>query len=218
MEPENKAAINLLKKEAAELNIALNNKQLLLFDGYLTELQHWNKKINITAITETDEIIIKHFIDSLVLVNLGELCGKLADIGSGGGFPGIPLKIAKPELFVVLIESKRKKANFMRHILRKMGLSGVEVFNGRSEEFKQKEYFDCAVSRAFADVQTFWEHARPLLKKGGRALAMKGKNLDREKLFNNFKEKQIGSFTKKTYVLPFQKGLRTLIIMQKCFT
>ena len=167
---------NILKSTGSETGINLDEKEQELFGIYLRELIEWNRKINITSIKTTEDIVIKHFLDSLMVLNYITLSGRVADIGSGGGFPGIPLKIKKPSLYVVLMESNRKKANFLRHTIRSLGLQGIEVYNGRAESYDRKSAFDYAVSRAFSDLKSFCTLAVPLLKTGGHVVSMKGKS------------------------------------------
>ena len=213
-----KGAKELLKNIAAEIQTDLNDQELELFEIYLRELNEWNRKINITSIKNTEDIIIKHFIDSLYVLKYVTLSGKIADIGSGGGFPGIPLKIKKPALDMVLIESSRKKANFLQHAIRSLHLKGIVVYNGRAEEFAGKGYFDFAISRALADLTSLCILALPLLKMGGHIVSMKGKEAEKE-----IKEKQLQDNGAKlirmsSFTLPRDKGRRNIILIQKCFT
>jgi 16S rRNA (guanine527-N7)-methyltransferase len=206
---------------ASDLNINLNEKEVELFEIYLNELQEWNKKINLTSIRDTDDIILKHFYDSLTLLYHVPLSGKIVDLGSGGGFPGIPIKIIAPFLEVLLIESVRKKANFLNHIIGSLNLKGIEVFNGRAEDFPGKEYFDYAVSRAFGSLKIYLKTAIPLVKNGGYIVAMKGRNVDGEleeaqKKFH----KTACLHNKISFDLPLNAGKRTIIVFkkEKCFT
>ena len=213
-----KESKDLLKNTASEIQTDLNDKELKLFEIYLRELNEWNSKINITSIKNTEDIIIKHFIDSLSVLKYVAISGKIADIGSGGGFPGIPLKIKKPDLDMTLIESSRKKANFLQHIIRVLNLKGIEVYNGRAESFIGKDYFDFVISRALADLTTICILALPLLKMGGHIISMKGIDAEKE-----IKDKQLqddGAQLIKmfSFTLPRDKGRRKIIIVQKCFT
>lgn len=207
---------------ARDLNININASQSELFNIYCNELQEWTRKTNITTITNTDDIFIKHFLDSLTVLKHVPLKGRVADIGSGGGFPGIPLKIAQPALNVILIETSRKKANFLRHLIRLFSLKGIEVFNGRAQEFDQRDYFDYALSRAFGDLDKFCKIALPLLKKAGFLVAMKGRNIENElEKFSGGAFAGKATIVKKvSFYLPSKKGKRTLIVLrkEKCFT
>jgi len=208
----------LLRTAVSEIEIDLNENEQGLFGIYLKELIEWNKKINITSIRNTEDIIIKHFLDSLTVLNYVSLSGRVVDIGSGGGFPGIPLKIKKPSLDVMLIESNRKKANFLRHIIRSLNLQGIEAYNGRAEDFDRKNFFDYALSRAFADLKSFCILASPLLKTGGYMVSMKGKNAEREIKEKGLYDIGVKLISKDSFSLPYDKGRRTIVILQKCFT
>ncbi|MEI6125020.1 MAG: 16S rRNA (guanine(527)-N(7))-methyltransferase RsmG [Pseudomonadota bacterium] len=200
------------------MNIALDSNEIDLFSRYLVELQEWNKKINITSITKAEDIIIKHFLDSLTVFQYIDVYGCVVDIGSGGGFPGIPLKIKKPSLNMLLIEAKRKKANFLRHTIRTLNLNGIDVYNGRAEDFNKKNCFDFAISRAFTDLYSFCNIAAPLVKPGGHIIAMKGRGNEKETINAAFQDLGITMLNTTCFSLPLNKGTRTIIIFQKCFT
>src|SRR4030042_2803586 len=175
MEMENK---KLLIEGAKAFGIDLDEKMVEAFDLYLRELLKWNQKMNLTAIRTEKGIVIKHFLDSLSVFPYLSNISSLLDIGSGAGFPGIPLKIATHSLEITLIDSVRKKVDFQRHIIRMLGLKGIEAIHGR---VKDKEIlqcmgarFDMVISRAFSDLRTFLILSFPFLKKGGIVLAMKG--------------------------------------------
>jgi len=114
-------------------------KEIELFEKYLFLIEEWNKKINITSIKNKEEVAIKHFIDSLLVLKHVSLYGIIADIGTGGGFPGIPLKIVKPSFEILLIEPIRKRSNFLRTVVSNLSLKKITVFNGRAENFNEKE-------------------------------------------------------------------------------
>lgn len=168
----------LLTRGALELGVGLSDAQQAAFDAYLGELTVWNRKMNLTAIEGEKSIVIKHFLDSLTPVRLLSGSSTLLDIGAGGGFPGIPLKIALPDLSVTLLDAVEKKVHFMRHAIRRLGLKGAEAVSGRAEsEALVSRYagsFDCVISRAFAEVGMFLSLAMPYVRQGGLILAMKG--------------------------------------------
>jgi len=174
----NDELIHILKTGSAELGITIGDEQAALFLKYLSELKEWNKKINLTAITDDRDIVIRHFLDSLALIPFLANQKALLDIGSGAGFPGIPLKIMLPDLKVTLMDSVNKKVFFMRHIIRTLGLKHIEAIHARAEDkaFIKKigSSFDVVTSRAFAELSKFLEIAAPYTKKGGLLLAMKG--------------------------------------------
>jgi len=169
---------NILKAGGKELGVIIGDKELSSFLLYLKELKEWNKKINLTAITGDEDIVIRHFFDSLILVPFLSSKETLLDIGSGAGFPGIPLKIVIPDLKVTLMDSVNKKVVFMRHIIRTIGLKNIEAVRGRAEDKetirKFAACFDVVTSRAFTGLGSFLDMATPYAKKGGILLAVKG--------------------------------------------
>ncbi len=172
--------IDIVEKE---LNIRLTPKQSELFETYTKELLIWNENINLTAIRTEEEILLKHFADSLTLLPfIPEATKKLVDIGSGAGFPGIPLAIMRPEIEVTLIESIGKKCNFLEHIKETLNLSNLEIVNARAEEVgihtDYKTKYDVATARAVTRLLDLTKYALPLLKKGGILLAQKGTKED----------------------------------------
>ncbi len=181
MEIENR---ELLVEGAEVFGIRLSEKQVEAFDLYLRELLRWNQKINLTAIRSEKGIVLKHFLDSLSVIPYLSKPASLLDIGSGAGFPGIPLKIALPPLGITLIDSVQKKIDFQRHIVRRLGLKGVEVIHGRVQEktilHNMTERFDVAISRAFSDLHTFGQLAFPFLRRGGILVAMKAEVKEEE--------------------------------------
>ncbi len=160
--------------------LRLSDEQLRAFGLYARELLAWNQRVNLTAITEPHEIEVKHFLDSLsCLLALKPRAGdQLVDVGSGAGFPGIPLKIGCPQIQVVLVESIGKKAEFCRHIVQMLGLEGVEVIQARAEligrSAEHRGRYDWAVARAVARLPVLLEVLLPLLRVGGVAIAPKG--------------------------------------------
>ena len=172
----------LLGQGAAALGIELTAAQLAAFDLFAAELVAWNKRINLTAITRPDDISVKHFLDSLTLVPLLTGNETLLDVGSGGGFPAIPLKIVMPELNIISVDAVQKKIHFQRHIIRLLKLTGIEAVHGRVEALGASHGagFDVVTSRAFASLSDFAKLALPLLAPAGRMLAMKGREGEAE--------------------------------------
>ncbi len=170
-----------LKQETRKLiGITLSPFQLSLVEEYERELERWNERYSLTAIHEPDQIRIKHFLDSFSpwLVMKNTSLDRLIDIGTGAGFPGIPLKILLPETEVVLVDSVSKKTDFCQHIIDHLGLSGISVYHDRVERMAReedfRERFDWAVARAVAQLSTLSEYMIPFVKVGGKMLAMKG--------------------------------------------
>jgi 16S rRNA (guanine527-N7)-methyltransferase len=173
----NERAKGLLVAGAAELGLRLSAAELGKLFAFAAELKKWSRKINLTAIRGDEEIVVKHFLDSLALLGILGVRGGLLDIGSGGGFPAIPLKIARRELQVVSVDAVEKKIIFQRHAARLLGLHGFEALHARAEELavQWEGRFDWVVSRAFADITTFVSIALPLIKERGKIIAMKGR-------------------------------------------
>lgn len=177
-----------------ELGIPLNEHQLAQFELYYRELVVWNDKFNLTAITDYVEVQIKHFLDCLVALPLiAEELGDtlppvqpyhLLDVGSGAGFPGIPLKIAAPKLIVTLMDGTGKKVTFLREMVAKLGLADVEAVQGRAEEMgnspSYRGQFDLVTARAVASLATLVEYLIPLVRRGGHAVIYKGMSAPQE--------------------------------------
>ena len=170
-----------LKANTHELiGITLSPYQISLLEEYQQELQSWNERFNLTAIHEPEKIHVKHFLDSFstLLVLNNTPVKRIIDIGTGAGFPGIPLKILLPETEMVLVDSVGKKMDFCQHIIDHLKLEGVQVIHDRVERLARegefREQFDWAVARAVAKLSTLAEYMLPFVKIGGRMLAMKG--------------------------------------------
>ncbi len=217
MEIDNK---KLLKEGAKAFGIHLEEKDLKAFTLYLRELLKWNQKINLTAIRTEKEIVLKHFLDSLSVIPFLPNISSLFDIGSGAGFPGIPLKIIRPELKVTLIDSVRKKVDFQRHIIHLLELKGIEAIHGRVQDQQILQRFggsfDGVIARAFSDLHTLLALSFPFLKERGALIAMKGKVSDQEiQLLTQ--SNAISYQLKKTvsFNLPFSSFKRTILLFEK---
>ena len=174
----------LFKKELSSNNISLKITDYEKLYIYMREIIDWNEKINVTAITDEKEFLVKHLIDSLTINGLVGDGKKLIDIGTGAGFPGIPLKIANPELEVTLIDSVNKKLNVIRDISEKLDLEKIEIIHTRAEDLAiQKAYreqFDFATTRAVSRLNTIAEYMLPFVRVGGKAICMKGPAVSEE--------------------------------------
>jgi 16S rRNA (guanine527-N7)-methyltransferase len=207
--------IDLLQNGLHELNIAFTDRQITSFVSYLRELQKWNRAYNLTALTSDNDIIIKHFLDSLLYLSfIPEGPVHLADVGTGAGFPGVPLKIIRPEIEMTLIEPSRKKTAFLRSILRHLQLPGIAVLEQRIDSMGNdyKEKFDVIVSRATFTLLEFLARACPSVKQGGILIASKGPRVSED-----LKELDTSPYAKEavneilTQQLPFSKAKRHLV-------
>ena len=169
---------NLIYEGAKNLDIEIDKRKTEKFAIHAIELMKWNQKTNLTAITDPFEVAVKHFLDSIVPVKIIPSNASLLDIGSGGGFPGIPLKISLPSLSVTLIDASRKKVSFLKHIIRILELKNIDALHIRAEEFANKpgiaKTFDVIISRALSSMTSFALTALPFLKKEGVIIAMRG--------------------------------------------
>ena len=173
--------VDKMKAGTTELGITLSEQQMEQFYHYYELLVEWNKVMNLTGITELEEVVSKHFIDSLALVKAVPLQdGRKAsaiDVGTGAGFPGIPLKIAFPNLKITLLDSLNKRIKFLNEVISQLGLQNVETIHGRAEDFgrdaKYREQYDYCVSRAVANAATLSEYCLPFVKVGGAFIPYK---------------------------------------------
>ncbi len=217
MEAENR---RFLIKGAKVFGIHLDEKTADSFDLYLRELLKWNEKMNLTAIRSEREIVLKHFLDSLsVLPHLPEI-SSLLDIGSGAGFPGIPLKMVQPSLKVTLIDSVLKKVDFQSHIIRTLGLKGIKALHGRIQDrvilqsFEGR--FDAVIARAFSDLERLLLLGFPFLKGGGILLAMRGKRGKEElRELSPIATNQYRLMKTVHFSLPFSSIKRSLLLFEK---
>ena len=171
----------------ADLGFPLTDRQKEQYERYFELLIEWNEKINLTAITDKDEVYLKHFYDSVAPILQGLIENqpiRLLDIGAGAGFPSLPMKILFPELDVTIIDSLNKRINFLHLLAEELGLSGVHFYHGRAEDFAQdkafRAQFDLVTARAVARMQVLSELTIPYLKVGGRLLALKASNAPEE--------------------------------------
>ncbi len=214
--------MRILSKESKKFNIILNNSQIDKFKIYMDYLLEYNSHTNLTAIKDPQDIMIKHFLDSMVLnefVGIHPDSG-VVDIGTGAGFPGVPLKILREDIKLTLIDSLNKRVNFLKELMKKIGLS-ADIFHGRAEELGQnpkfREKFDIAVSRAVAPLNVLCEYCMPYVKVGGCFVALKGPDV-REEIENSQTALQtLGGKIKnhETFELPLNKGKRSVVIIEK---
>ena len=208
-----------LKNKAEQINIILEEKQIENFYKYMNLLLEWNEKMNLTAITEPNEVILKHFIDSLTIANLIEKDQKIIDVGTGAGFPGIPLSIVKEEN-ITLLDSLNKRITFLEEVINKLELKNIKAIHARVEEFaknkKERESYDIATSRAVAPLNVLLEYLLPLVKIGGKCICMKGSNIEEIEKAKNALKILGGEIEKiEKITLPESDIERNIIIVKK---
>lgn len=210
-----------IKSEAIKINIELNDNHLENFYNYMNLLIEWNEKINLTAITQPNEIITKHFIDSLTAAKYIEDNKSIVDVGTGAGFPGIPLAIYNDSFNITLVDSLNKRISFLNEVTNQLKIKNVTSIHSRAEEFgKNKQYrekFDIAISRAVARLNVLVEYLLPTIKVGGRCICMKGPDAQEEIKEANQAIKILGGEIEKIeeFNLPDTDIKRTIIVINK---
>ncbi len=218
--------MDLLIRGAQALHINVESEHLKAFQVYYDELIKWNQKFNLTAITEYENAQIRHFLDSLTCLLAMEMerplnQKRLIDVGTGAGFPGLALKILRPDIKLTLLEATAKKTRFLHHLVQKLGMQGVTVLHGRAESVGKdpahRERYDWVVARAVAEMPILAEYLLPLTKIGGQALAQKGEDAPAEVQRAEYAITQLGGRVRK--LVPVEmRGLaetRYLVIVDK---
>ena len=212
-----KETMEFIQKYFAGLS-DLQKKQLEQLEGLYRE---WNEKINLTAIVEPKEVILKHFIDSLTINKYLKENATIADVGTGAGFPGIPLKILRPDIKVTLVDSLNKRINFLNEVIEKLNLEDIVTVHSRIEDFgKNKSYrekFDYVTARAVANLAVLSEYLIPIAKIGGKCVCMKGSNVEEEITSGKNAINVLGGKIEKVdeFVLPDSDISRNVIILSK---
>lgn len=206
-----------------EHHIKLEAAQLIQFEQYYAELVAWNEKMNLTGITERDQVYMKHFYDSLTLsfyINMSE-AGRLADIGSGAGFPGIPLKICFPHLKLTIVDSLSKRITFLQHICDTLQLKDVTLIHGRAEDIarlaEHRDAYDVVTARAVARLSLLNEFCLPFARKGGLFAAMKGSDPAEEvrEAKRSLKELRAELTKVESFTLPVEDSARHIVLIRK---
>ncbi len=220
---------NVIFDGAKAFDLDLDRHHIELFAGHARELLHWTKTINLTTITDPFDVAVKHFLDSLAPAKQISPGATLLDIGSGGGFPGIPLQVVIPSLSVTLIDASRKKVNFLKHVIRTLKLEGIEALHIRAEDLADDpayyQHFDFIVSRALTDLKSFIHQALPLLASKGKIIALKGKvdqtevenvkSISSQKLNTSNSDPNRYSVKVEKYKLPFTQSERSIFIIRR---
>lgn len=206
-----------IKRIFLNYNIELNNLQEKQFEAYYEFLIEENQKYNLTAITEFNDVIEKHFIDSVIPYKNIPQNAKIIDVGTGAGFPGVPLKILRPDLDVTLIDSLNKRINFLNELIKKLDLKNISAVHTRAEDFcsKNREKFDFSMSRAVARTNTLAEYLLPFVKKGGYALFYKSQDIEEEINEGKFAIKTLGGKIEKIENFEINNNKRALVFVKK---
>ena len=177
---------DLFKKFAENFKLNVSRETFEQFEIYAKLLKEWNEKINLTAITEDSEIFLKHFLDSISIYSIDEIhnCKKVIDVGTGAGFPGLPMKIVKPEISLTLLDPLNKRLVFLENVINDIGLKDIKLVHGRAEdvsrETKYRDKFDLSVTRAVSSLPIVAEYCLPYVRKNGIFAALKGPNISQE--------------------------------------
>lgn len=209
-----------LKEAARKNDILLNEEQVDRFFIYKELLKEWNKKINLTAIIDDEEIIIKHFIDSLTIEKYIEENASIIDVGTGAGFPGIPVKIVRDDIKLTLLDSLNKRILFLEEVLNKNNIENTVCVHGRAEDYgkdsKYREKYDIATARAVANMSTLLELCLPFVKVGGKFICMKGNNVEEIEEAKKVLEILGGEIEKiENFIIPDTDIERNIIIVKK---
>lgn len=204
-----------------KINILFNDKQLHMFYNYMNMLLDWNERINLTAITNPEDMILKHFIDSLTINNYIEKNKNIADVGSGAGFPGIPLKIYREDIEVTLVDSLNKRINFLDNVISTLGLEDICTVHARIEDFGRnknyRESFDYVTARAVANLSVLSEYLIPVARIGGKCICMKGNDVAEEVDNGKNAVNILGGKIEKIdeFILPNSDISRSVVIIDK---
>lgn len=211
---------NEIIKKGKEINIEIDDDKCVMFYEYMDMLVKWNKNINLTSITEPKDVVLKHFIDSLTAYKYVKNA-MVIDVGTGAGFPGLPLKILDKDINITLLDSLNKRINFLNEVIDNLKLENIKAIHGRVEDVARnkayRECFDVAVSRAVAPLNILLEYMIPLIKVGGKCVCMKGSNAEEEinQSANALKRLNAEIETVESFMLPGTDMKRNIIVVKK---
>ncbi len=206
---------------ANKININLTENQLDKFYKYMKLLVEWNEKINLTAITDENEIVLKHFVDSLTALKYIKEDDKIIDVGTGAGFPGIPIAIMMPNTKMTLLDSLNKRINFLNEVIKELNLKNVETIHSRSEDCGKdilyREKYDISIARAVANLSTLSEYLLPFVKIDGKMICMKGSEVQEELNNSKYAIKELGGeiSLQDEFCLPDTDIKRNIIVIKK---
>lgn len=212
---------NKMKDLSHKINVNIEENDYEKFYIYMKLLLEWNEKINLTAITEKDDIILKHFIDSMTVLKYINENEKIVDVGTGAGFPGVPISILNQNIEITLLDSLNKRILFLEDVVEKLNLKNVNMVHCRAEDFGKnkiyRESYDISISRAVANLATLSEYLLPLVKVGGKCICMKGANIKDELENAKFAIEQFGGKISKVdnLFLPDSDMERNIVIIEK---
>ena len=220
------AELELLRDGAMQLGVELDEAQLGKFSVFTSLLLEWNQKFNLTRITDTRDITLKHYLDSLTCLAAAKfpLDARVVDVGAGAGFPGIPIEIARPDLNVALLDATRKRIAFLEEVVERLALAGISLLLGRAEDAGhdalRREFYDISVARAVARMNVLVEYCLPLVRVGGFALLQKGPDVDEELSEARPAITLLGGEMESvvTLNLPHSDAIRKLVIIRKILT
>lgn len=204
-----------------EFNIEISEEQIEKFNKYMSLLLEWNEKINLTAITQPEDVKLKHFIDSLTALKYIKDNDKIIDIGTGAGFPGIPIKIMRENTDITLLDSLNKRINFLNIVIENLKLKNIQALHGRAEEIARnklyREKYDIAISRAVANLSTLSEYMLPFIRVGGKCICMKGANVNKELEEAQNAIKELGGEIEKVdnFYLSNKDNERNIVVIKK---
>ena len=214
--------MKLLRDCLSELNIKYNDETIENFGKYYDLLISWNERINLTTVTKKEDVIIKHFIDSIMMIKYTDVSGRsILDIGTGAGFPGIPIKIICPDCDMVLLDSLQKRIGFLDKVISELNLEDVQTVHGRAEDLaRSSDYrgsFDIVTSRAVANLSTLSEYCLPFVNIDGYFISYKGINIKEEISDSENAIKKLGGRTERIeeFTLPMSDNERSLIFIRK---